>query len=256
MTQAEQLLRELGIREPADIDVELIAAYCDAFVRRQRLDGCEANLVGNGSEAFITVNSRSRVERQRFSIGHELGHWLNDRGKILQSCSKQDMSMSRAPSKRERLANEFAADLLLPRFLFLPRTRGRPLDLGTVNDLAVEFTTSLTATALRIGDLDDRPTFVVLSRGTEFIWAKPSKEVPQRLWLKRVLDDRSSPARLVRKSLAETQPHCAQADVWVDHPDAADFEVVEQSIAINDGHVLTLLWWEDEAQIEALLDEE
>ena len=80
LTSAEKLLQSLGIREPGDIDLEAIAWHCGAEVRTQSLDGCEARIVGNQNKAIITIAEDKSFERQRFSIGHELGHWEHHRG--------------------------------------------------------------------------------------------------------------------------------------------------------------------------------
>jgi Zn-dependent peptidase ImmA (M78 family) len=82
VTAAEQILLELGITQPSEIDLEAIAASRKAFIRYEPLDRCEAMIVGN-KKAIIIVNSRSRPERQRFSVAHEIGHWHHHRGKVL-----------------------------------------------------------------------------------------------------------------------------------------------------------------------------
>jgi len=78
----EKLLVELGILEPADIDIEAIAQYCRATIVYDKLTGCEARIVGNAERAIITVNISSQRPRQRFSAAHELGHWMLDRNKV------------------------------------------------------------------------------------------------------------------------------------------------------------------------------
>lgn len=88
---AEQLLNELGVVSPADIDVEAIAQYCGATVLYQQLGGAEARIFGHGERAFISVNSDSPRQRQRFSAAHELGHWMWDRGTIAYICKKANM---------------------------------------------------------------------------------------------------------------------------------------------------------------------
>src|SRR4051812_25410028 len=84
--KAKDLLDELGITEPGEIDLDAIAQYVGATVTRERLVGAEARIVGLDDQAVITVNKDSLPTRQRFSIGHELGHWMNDRGRIDMSC--------------------------------------------------------------------------------------------------------------------------------------------------------------------------
>src|SRR5579885_1675830 len=119
---AASILDELGITDPAEIDVEAIAYYCNAIVKYAQLEACEARIVALGDEAIITVNERSRPERQRFSVGHELGHWVRDRRTGGFFCSVDAIETPRDayfdPAQR---ANDFAGDLLMPRYLFEPR---------------------------------------------------------------------------------------------------------------------------------------
>lgn len=79
---ADALLQDLGITEPDELDLRIIAQHCKATILFQPLEGCAARITGNEERAIITIDSNSRVERQRFSAGHELGHWMLDRGKV------------------------------------------------------------------------------------------------------------------------------------------------------------------------------
>ena len=88
----EQILKTLGIIDPSDIDIDAIAYACGAFITREPLSGCEANIIGANDRAVITVNSRSAEGRQRFSAGHELGHWMRDRGQSAFGCSDRQMN--------------------------------------------------------------------------------------------------------------------------------------------------------------------
>jgi hypothetical protein len=90
LTAAERILMGLGISDPKEIDLEAIAWTRGALVEYRPLDGCEATIVGSARKAVIAVNSRSSPERRRFSVGHELGHWHHDRGRVLY-CGSKDM---------------------------------------------------------------------------------------------------------------------------------------------------------------------
>src|SRR5687768_12974671 len=83
LTPAEQILFELGITEPSDIDLEAVAWTEGATIKYRRLMGCEARIIGRHDRAIISVNDAAPPARQRFSIGHELGHWRYHRGRAL-----------------------------------------------------------------------------------------------------------------------------------------------------------------------------
>src|SRR5882672_6293278 len=149
----EQLLDELGISAPQEIDVEVIAEHCGATVVYEPLQTCEARVIGVEDRAIITVNRNSIRSRQRFSAAHELGHWIYDRGVVAIACRDAPMQASWSGGDRETRANWFAADLLLPRAMFVPLAKKRNSSFETVESLSEVFQTSLTATAIRLVQL-------------------------------------------------------------------------------------------------------
>src|SRR5438105_3343250 len=122
-TPAELILKRLGISQPKEINLEAIAWDMGARVRYRPLDGCEARIVGSADQAIITVNSRSNPRRQRFSIGHELGHWHHDRGRVM-LCHADDIGRAAVGLLNpERIADRFASSLLMPAYIFAPIAR-------------------------------------------------------------------------------------------------------------------------------------
>lgn len=249
---AEQLLTELGISEPNDIDVEAIAAYCNAFVVYDALQGAEARIVGNGDKAYITINSGSIAARQRFSIGHELGHWNFDRGKIALSCSKSDQERWTGADK-ETIANRFAADLLLPPFLFKPLARDTQGTLAGVRTLADQFRTSLTATVLRFVEFGPHQSMAVMHSPAGIEWHRGSNEIDGRFWPCKQLDEYSFAYDLITGRTSEPASGVVDADVWINHPQAGRYELFESSMLVSPDRVLSLLWWKNEKMISELL---
>jgi hypothetical protein len=66
---AERLLKELGITEPEEIDLEAIAFHVGARVRYRKLDGCEARIIGRGDAAVITIGKDSSDRRKEIFAG-------------------------------------------------------------------------------------------------------------------------------------------------------------------------------------------
>src|SRR5689334_19860990 len=118
MKSPASLLDELGVMAPSEINIEAIAQYCGATVVYQRLEGCEARILGYGNKAIITVDERVNRGRQRFSAAHELGHWMCDRGSVEFSCSDAALSSGWDRNGPEQRANRYAADLILPVEMF------------------------------------------------------------------------------------------------------------------------------------------
>lgn len=243
------LLEELGITEPQDIKIEAIAEYCKATIVYEPLRGCEARIIGRGDRAIITLNSNSRRERQRFSGAHELGHWMRDRGKVAFLCSDRVFAAEWWEDNPEARANRYAADLLLPSSMFSGRSKKREMTFATVRDLAGEFQTSLTATAIRLVELGSFPAMLVCYELGHRRWFIPGPDVPKSLW------PRSEPGRatvaydLVHDSAANQGPVDVYADGWFEIRNAGRYEIREDSIRISDRFILSLLWWKDESQV-------
>lgn len=111
--RTEKLFDELGITAPEDIDIEAIAQHCQATIIYQPLHGSSARILGFKDRAIITVDSRARRERQRFSAGHELGHWMQDRGKLSAFTCNEKVFITEwsndNPERRKSLCRRFIA---------------------------------------------------------------------------------------------------------------------------------------------------
>lgn len=249
----ESLLADLGIRNPKEIDVEIIAQYCGATVLYEPLSACEARILGLGNRAIITVNSQSNEQRRRFSAAHELAHWVHDRGKIAAACSAAIIRNS-WEGGREARANSYASDLLLPKSMFIPRVKKREITFFTVDLLTAEFNTSMTATAIRLVRCGPSPSMVVCSSSHGREWFVASSEVERRLWPRRTPGKNTAAFALLGGGHASDRPEDVDADEWIDSEDADEYVVREHSRRVTDGRVLTLLWWKDQSQINALGD--
>jgi len=250
------LLRELGITDPEDIRIEAIAEYCNATIVYEPLKGSAARILGFGDRAFITVDSHSRRERQRFSAGHELGHWMLDRGRVASFiCAEQVFATEWRSDNPERRANRYATDLLLPEFMFVPRAKNLEITFETVRCLAATFQTSLTATAIRLVELGSFPAMIVCHTFQQQRWLIRGPDVPGAVRLRDRPGAYTMAHDLLRSSTTSEGPTDVQADGWVMHPDSRRYLLREDSIRIGDLYVLSLLWWKDERQLLDLEEE-
>ena len=100
------------------VDVEALAHACGLHViTAQFEDALSGVLVALERGAVIGVNSRHSNRRQRFSIGHELGHFLLDHHDRFHIDLGPDTAYGTPPGydwRSERAANDFAAELLMP----------------------------------------------------------------------------------------------------------------------------------------------
>ncbi len=241
LSRAERLLQELGVTDPKEIDLEAIAYYTNASVKFRRLDGCEARIVGNNDKAIITVNSRSAPRRKRFSIAHELGHWHHHRGKRL-ACRAEEITGHRKNSQ-ERIADAFAADLLLPRYLLDPVVQklGK-LTVKNIKTIADMFDTSPIATAIRLVENNYHPSLLVCHGRHGRRWFFRASSVPSKWFPQDTLDpDSYAFDILFGQKNDDSIPHKIGADAWFDRLEAARFEIQEQTFQFGEEEILTLL---------------
>lgn len=117
----ETLLDENEIYEPP-VDAEKIAEKCGLSVVRRDVESISGFIIRGEGKAVIGVNSSNAQVRQRFTIAHELGHYLLhppgaedvhvDSG--FEVRFRDDLS-SQGTDAGEQEANSFAAELLMPQ---------------------------------------------------------------------------------------------------------------------------------------------
>jgi Zn-dependent peptidase ImmA (M78 family) len=243
------ILEELGITEPEDLDIEAIAQSCGATIVYERLDGCAARILGNGDQAIITVDDRPHIGRKRFSAAHELGHWMRDRQKIRFSCTDRLMQSSWGTISAEQGANQYAADLLMPKAMFVPAAKNKPLTLETASELCGIFRTSLTATAIQLIRHGSFPGMLIYFLDGKRKWFMRGEDVPDSLWPHEVPHPSTFAAELLKGELDNAGPEGVQADGWLNHPQSRWYEVVEHSVRTSKTGILTMLWWKNEKQL-------
>lgn len=243
LTLPEKLLQHFGIEKPDEIDLEAIAWDLGARVKFRELHSCEARIVGSDDRAIITVDSRVSPQRQRFSIGHELGHWHHHRGRCL-ICRSEDIGSNRLKATDpEKVANDYASDLLLPRYILEPMSRGiaRP-NLAVFRELAEVFKASVTATLLKVIETDRFPLILVCHSEKGRRWFRSSPSVPSRWFPKDDLDPESCAFDMVYGSGPEEKfPRRIGADAWFDRAEAQNYELLEQSYRLPNKQAATML---------------
>ncbi|MGE4403689.1 MAG: ImmA/IrrE family metallo-endopeptidase [Desulfobulbus sp.] len=245
---AEELLQSLGITEPSEIDLEAIAYFLGIKVKYHPLEGCEARILGVGDKGIITVNDQCSFGRQRFSIAHELGHWKYHRGRIM-VCRSDEIGNfgggSNKTSSAEKHADLYAANLLMPSYLFVPVLRSfRKFDFDTIKKIRDIFQVSLTAAAFRCVEIGDAPAVLISHNHQGRNWFFRSKLVPDRWFPREDLQPESSAMDLLFRNnnlMSATPSKYVSAAAWFDRYEARRYEVLEQSIKIGPAEILTNL---------------
>jgi hypothetical protein len=208
----EDLARQLDIEDIQEFDTE----------------GFEGGLITDTARSRGVILTRnSHRFRRRFTIGHELGHFLipthmpNTEGRFL--CSREDMRrLSAAENDRrgqmEVEANRFASLMLMPPPLLRPYLKQRrDPDVGHMGQLAAQFEVSKQAMANAYAHYQGEILAFVFTKGGRvlfpykhlkfpFITVRSGQAVPDGPPLKR---------RGVRNGIASDVCACVP-DIWID----------------------------------------
>lgn len=142
----------------APVDVEALCRRIGIPVRYQWMpSGVSGALVRKGGDAFeIQINSMDPPTRQRFTIAHELGHYVHHRSLIGEGVNDSTAYRvtpnaahynPRIGPRQETEANQFAASLLMPS-----QEVARLKTLGySVKDIARHLGVSEHAMSIRLG---------------------------------------------------------------------------------------------------------
>jgi Zn-dependent peptidase ImmA (M78 family) len=156
------ILGHYNITSPP-VPVENIALDMGLVIRREPLEEGDVSglLYQSGTSAMIGVNSQEPPTRQRFTIAHELGHFLLH-GKQKLYVDKgfrihlRDQTSSEATDRQEIEANQFAAELLMPEEMVRRMLGTQMIDIESDADLvewAKRFEISTQALIFRLANL-------------------------------------------------------------------------------------------------------
>lgn len=244
-SEGETLLWRHGVVEPNHIDLEALAAAQGVQVRYRPLIGCEARLVVVGEQGVISVRANpANIGRQRFSLAHELAHWVRDRHDGGALCSSDDISaMGGEARSKEMLANAFASQLILPDYLVAPLATAMAPSLDAAQELARIFKSSLTAAAIKLVKHVPMAAWVVCHRPRSKGWFVRGGAAPADVF---VLTDElhhDSPAfsLLHGDGGGRSTLHVEPSSRWLSGVSVRGKEVRCQSMKVPDGTVLTVL---------------
>ena len=220
-------------------------------------DGFEGMLITNAekSRGAIMIKAGTSPRRRRFTIAHELGHFLlpwHRQQKF--SCKSSDIKDSGnnrglAPEQVsiETEANAFASELLMPSSAFksLMDDFETP-NLLNLTNLSDTFDVSFEATVHRYKALSDKPLAFVFSHNHIVRYWVKTQEMPYTL---KVRKDHALPLRSASRNdgKAVSDFETIAAHVWFEpHSELAlPRNIVEQTIHQSAGYKVTLLYVEN-----------
>lgn len=248
-------IHELAPDLPPNFSIEDICRRLDIIgIEDKPVTSFEAMLLMDANKAWgsIVVAQGRRPERRRFSIGHELGHFLipthMPRPGVPFACSLDDFHQldTSEKTRRKRIeaeANKFAVHLLMPPTRIRAGMLSREPDLRDIVRLASDFAMSKEAMARAYIDAQHAAVAVIVLkdgllhrayRGTDFPWIEPrlGQRVPE--------DSIAHSHRLSPGEFSESEE--CEPDVWFEQRNASRVEVVtEQLHGQSSGFAMLLL---------------
>jgi Zn-dependent peptidase ImmA (M78 family) len=118
--EAEQILRNAWDRRPLPVDPIQIARQLGIKVYTAGLGEGVAGMLRKrqGLDPEIFVNGNDSLNRQRFTVAHELGHYVKHVAageENWEHVDYRDALSGQGTSSDEVFANQFAASLLMPK---------------------------------------------------------------------------------------------------------------------------------------------
>lgn len=182
--------RESGMPDAVDLDILRQMLPTTPYGKGVReikapmvldVDSCEGMLVRNPNDVAewgIFYNGKASPERRRFTIAHELGHFILHRGQQQSfNCDKESV-YSGIDTIRviEREADDFASNLLMPGDLLREWISNQRIDLRVLSAIAKRFKVSFEALCIRfIKFTTDRAILVYWDNGfVKYEWRSSS----------------------------------------------------------------------------------
>ena len=192
--------------------------------------------------------------RERFTIGHELGHCFIDehRNALIKGTGRHpSFNEFQSDELAEQEADLFASHLLMPTRVFTAAIPKVPKGIPDILNLKQRFGTSITSTALRYVSLADFFCVVVKWNPDGYGWHWTSQKTYEgryRRTTKSVNDlppDSATRMVMMRKTSSSDFIECgAVASMWFNYVDAGgrrDEILIEQAVSLGQYGFLTLL---------------
>jgi Zn-dependent peptidase ImmA (M78 family) len=247
---------------PIPVPIEELARSLD-IIRIEELttQGFEGGLITDvaKSEGVILVNAAAHPRRRRFTIAHELGHFLIPthvvpaEGRFL--CSANDLRLQtiKEQDRRARMeveANRFAARILMPKpALMLELERRKEPDLQHIPQLARHFDVSKEPAARAYAEFNEMPIAILVTKDGRVLRGYKSFKFPKlaqpfgQSIPKGSIYFRNKFQLSIASDVEETG-----AEHWLETRwDVPTPTLYEQFYPQQDGYGLLLLWVEEQA---------
>lgn len=247
--EARSILKQLMVGEPSEIDLLAIVGFLgNLTIEEGGLDGADGRILWGQSGAVIRVKAGLLPGRKRFTLSHEVGHYVLHKGSAHGRFDTGHQMAIWNEANEEAEANVFAAELLMPDYLFTPRLKRQAPSFRNLDGLAADFATTRLAAALQYVHYCHEQVALVFSRDGQVAWSKAAKQFPWRIRQGELSKDSGA------GELASGNPHetgrmaPTPAYAWLsafEHD--REHDIMEESRVVESyGGILSLLWARDD----------
>jgi Zn-dependent peptidase ImmA (M78 family) len=244
--KAVELIEKYCIDSPARLDLEEIANAEYLIVEETDTDNYLGKINFNQDFGLVSISKAiAETGAKRFTLAHELGHFINEREKrfLKHSCSFIDIYGRKV---HENNANIFAAELLMHRPWFNKIILNRPVNMELIKEIAEHLGVSLTAAAFRYTEIGQYPAAVIMSREGKVAWSSINEYFPYK-WIPKnyIVRNDSSAYDFFNGNEVQTCDDLVPAHTWFSEDkncNATDYLYEQNIVMKNYNSVLTLLW--------------
>lgn len=246
-TKARQFMAGLDLSR-INTDLSVYIDKVRARLKKEELDEGESGytLTKRDGTSTIVVNERERLERQRFSACHEVGHIVLE----LSSNHREIPSWSYAKrDENEIWCDMFAAELLMPYDKFKADVDKEEPSFELIERLRLKYVTSFSATASRMAAVSDYPCAFVTMNSSVIRHASRSVALRKlNAWIApRTPIPRGSLAhQLISDEVKSEGLELVSQDVWFqDWPQGYELTELAKHYP-NYDETFSLLWFEND----------
>jgi len=205
----------------SSVDLNDLATRKGLVIKEVDSVGFEGALIRASTKPGGLVAIRRSIRelgRKRFTIAHELGHYiLPGHGLISRTCKEENIeSRCKTVPSHESAANVFASELLLPSYEVTSIVQAKLASIETALFLSSKFETSVTASLLKSSEVTNERCCIVMSKNQIIQWAWPNHSFKYFLGRKESLNPQSLASKLRTTHVSERISGLVDAVVWIE----------------------------------------
>ena len=180
-TRANAFLNEYKLKDLRGVDIEDLIALKGIFFEEVRMSACQANILSTQNFSKISISADlTNPNQRRFALAHELGHHNMHRGEGHKffSDTETDFVRYHQTGGQEVEANEFAAELLMPRGRFINFTSDAKFRADLIIETANYFESSITSASIKYADFGHDPLAMIYTNNGKIKWTRINDSFP------------------------------------------------------------------------------